>query len=51
MSIVADHQPITRGEYRRSPEVSRDTIAHLCSLGLVSSGPRSPQPGGGLTRW
>jgi len=30
-------------------EVSRDTIAHLRSLELVASGPRSPQPGAPYT--
>ncbi|UWM84930.1 MULTISPECIES: SMC-Scp complex subunit ScpB [Rhizobium] len=46
MVMVAYHQPITRGETQGLPEVRRDVIAHLRSLGLVSSYPRSPQPGG-----
>lgn len=51
LSIVAYHQPITRGEISKitGKEVSRDTIAHLRSLELVSSGPRSPQPGAPYT--
>ncbi|TDX76175.1 segregation and condensation protein B [Neorhizobium sp. R1-B] len=52
LAIVAYHQPITRGEISKitGKEVSRDTIAHLRSLELVSSGPRSPQPGAPYTR-
>ncbi|MGK6315579.1 SMC-Scp complex subunit ScpB [Neorhizobium sp. DT-125] len=51
LAIVAYHQPITRGEISKiiGKEVSRDTIAHLRSLGLVASGPRSPQPGAPYT--
>ncbi|MFB9953009.1 SMC-Scp complex subunit ScpB [Rhizobium puerariae] len=51
LAIVAYHQPITRGEISKitGKEVSRDTIAHLRSLGFVSSGPRSPQPGAPYT--
>ena len=51
LSIVAYHQPITRGEISNiiGKEVSRDTIAHIRSLGFVSSGPRSPQPGAPYT--
>lgn len=51
LAIVAYHQPITRAEISKiaGKEVSRDTIAHLRSLGFVSSGPRSPQPGAPYT--
>lgn len=51
LAIVAYHQPITRGEISKiiGKEVSRDTIAHLRSLELVSSGPRSPQSGAPYT--
>ncbi|MGO6746627.1 SMC-Scp complex subunit ScpB [Rhizobium ruizarguesonis] len=51
LAIVAYQQPITRGEISKiiGKEVSRDTIAHLRSLELVSSGPRSPQPGAPYT--
>jgi segregation and condensation protein B len=51
LAIVAYHQPITRGDIAKitGKEVSRDTIAHLRSLELVSSGPRSPQPGAPYT--
>nr|WP_246807298.1 SMC-Scp complex subunit ScpB [Rhizobium leguminosarum] len=51
LAIVAYHQPITRGGIAKitGKEVSRDTIAHLRSLDLVSSGPRSPQPGAPYT--
>ncbi|AGB73111.1 MULTISPECIES: SMC-Scp complex subunit ScpB [Rhizobium] len=51
LAIVAYHQPITRGEISKitGKEVSRDTIAHLRSLGVVASGPRSPQPGAPYT--
>lgn len=51
LAIVAYHQPVTRGEISKitGKEVSRDTIAHLRSLGFVSSGPRSPQPGAPYT--
>ncbi len=51
LAIIAYHQPITRGEISRitGKEVNRDTIAHLRSLDLVSSGPRSPQPGAPYT--
>lgn len=51
LAIIAYHQPITRGEIGKitGKEVSRDAIAHLRSLGFVSSGPRSPQPGAPYT--
>ncbi|NDK52861.1 SMC-Scp complex subunit ScpB [Rhizobium laguerreae] len=51
LAIIAYHQPITRGEISKitGKEVSRDAIAHLRSLGFVSSGPRSPQPGAPYT--
>lgn len=51
LAIVAYHQPVTRGQISKitGKEVSRDTIAHLRSLGFVSSGPRSPQPGAPYT--
>ncbi|KNY31082.1 SMC-Scp complex subunit ScpB [Agrobacterium genomosp. 3 str. CIP 111-78] len=51
LAIVAYHQPITRGAITKitGKEVSRDTIAHLRALDLVSSGPRSPQPGAPYT--
>lgn len=51
LAIAAYHQPITRGEISKiiGKEVSRDTIAHLRSLELVASGPRSPQPGAPYT--
>ncbi|MGO7028689.1 SMC-Scp complex subunit ScpB [Rhizobium johnstonii] len=51
LAIVAYHQPVTRGEISKiiGKEVSRDTIGHLRSLELVSSGPRSPQPGAPYT--
>ena len=51
LAIIAYHQPITRGEISKiaGKEVSRDTIAYLRSLGVVSSGPRSPQPGAPYT--
>jgi segregation and condensation protein B len=50
-AIVAYPQPITRREISNiiGEEVSRDTIAHIRSLGFVSSGPRSPQPGAPYT--
>lgn len=51
LSIIAYHQPITRGEISTmtGKEISRDTITHLRSLELVASGPRSPQPGAPYT--
>lgn len=51
LAIVAYHQPITRGEISKiiGKEISRDMVAHLRSLGFVSSGPRSPQPGAPYT--
>ncbi|MGO7042171.1 SMC-Scp complex subunit ScpB [Rhizobium acaciae] len=51
LAIVAYQQPITRVEISKiiGKEVGRDTIAHLRSLELVASGPRSPQPGAPYT--
>ncbi|QDG94741.1 SMC-Scp complex subunit ScpB (plasmid) [Rhizobium sp. NIBRBAC000502774] len=51
LSIIAYHQPITRSEISAmtGKEISRDTIAHLRSMELVASGPRSPQPGAPYT--
>lgn len=48
---IAYFQPITRGELSQffGKEVSRDTIAHLRSLGFIGPGPRSPQPGSPYT--
>jgi segregation and condensation protein B len=51
LAIVAYHQPITRHEISKiiGKEVSRDRVAHIRSLGFLSSGPRSPQPGAPYT--
>ena len=48
---IAYFQPITRSELSQffGKEVSRDTIAHLRSLGFIGPGPRSPQPGSPYT--
>lgn len=47
LTAIAYLQPITRGELGRliGKEVSRDTIGYLRSLGFVTAGPRSPEPG------
>lgn len=48
---VAYYQPVTRAELGNifGKEVSRDTMAFLRGLGLIGSGPRSPQPGAPYT--
>jgi segregation and condensation protein B len=51
LMAVGYFQPITRGELGQlfGREVSRDTIGHLRGLGIIASGPRSPQPGAPYT--
>ena len=51
LAVIAYYQPITRGEIAQffGKEVSRDTIGHLRALGLIASGPRSPQAGAPYT--
>ena len=51
LAAIAYYQPITRSELSAffGKEVSRDLIASLRSLGVIASGPRSPQPGAPYT--
>jgi segregation and condensation protein B len=51
LTVIAYFQPVTRGELSEffGREISRDTIASLRDDGLISAGPRSPQPGAPYT--
>lgn len=51
LMAVGYFQPVSRGELSKifGREVSRDTIGNLRSAGYISSGPRSPTPGGPYT--
>jgi segregation and condensation protein B len=44
---IAYFQPVTRGEISEmfGREISRDLIGSLRAAGLITAGPRSPQPG------
>ncbi|PTE12615.1 SMC-Scp complex subunit ScpB, partial [Pseudogemmobacter blasticus] len=47
LTVIAYMQPVTRGAIARltGREVSRDLIARLHRQGLITRGPRSPEPG------
>jgi len=51
LASIAYHQPVTRGALSDmlGREVSRDIIGHLRRLDMITSGPRSPQPGAPYT--
>lgn len=51
LACIAYHQPVTRAALAGivGREVSRDVIGRLRELGLIASGPRSPQPGAPYT--
>lgn len=51
LASIAYHQPVTRGTLSDmlGREVSRDVIGHLRRLDMITSGPRSPQPGAPYT--
>ena len=51
LASIAYHQPVTRAALTDmlGREVSRDVISHLRRLDMISSGPRSPQPGAPYT--
>ncbi len=51
LTIIAYMQPVTRGAISRltGREVSRDLIARLHREGMITRGPRSPEPGAPYT--
>ncbi|QGN00019.1 SMC-Scp complex subunit ScpB [Methylocystis parvus] len=47
LSAIAYQQPVTRAELSRlaGHDISRDILGRLKSLGVITPGPRAPQPG------